>query len=115
MEMKNVIKKIASIAMAFTLLGTGTAVTKTISPKFDNTLVASAKEKTWYKAGTWKRITTIQKNGRKDVFSDSRGIVVYTSTDKEGYMEFKLYIPNCPSAVYVYRVKEVQYSGYIKW
>ena len=42
MEMKNVIKKIASIAMAFTLLGTGTAVTKTISPKSSNTLVASA-------------------------------------------------------------------------
>ncbi|WP_028515186.1 hypothetical protein [Ruminococcus flavefaciens] len=40
--MKNVIKKIASIAMAFTLLGTGTAVTKTISPKSDNTLVAQA-------------------------------------------------------------------------
>ena len=40
--MKNVIKKIASIAMAFTLLGTGTAVTKNLNPKFDNTLVASA-------------------------------------------------------------------------
>lgn len=40
--MKNVIKKIASIAMAFTLLGTVTAVTKTISPKTDNSIVASA-------------------------------------------------------------------------
>lgn len=40
--MKNVIKKIASIAMAFTLLGTGTTVTKTISPKSDNTIVAEA-------------------------------------------------------------------------
>jgi hypothetical protein len=41
-EMKNTIKKIASIAMAFTLLGTGTVATKTISPKSDNTLVAQA-------------------------------------------------------------------------
>ena len=40
--MKNVIKKIASIAMAFTLLGTGTAITKIIAPQEDNTLVASA-------------------------------------------------------------------------
>ena len=42
MEMKNIIKKIASIAMAFTLLGTGTTVTKTISLKSDNTIVAVA-------------------------------------------------------------------------
>ncbi len=43
--MKNTIKKIAAAAMAFTLLGTGTAVTKTIAPKADNTIVAFAKEK----------------------------------------------------------------------
>lgn len=42
MEMKNIIKKIASIAMAFTLLGTGTAVTKTISPNYGSTLTASS-------------------------------------------------------------------------
>jgi len=42
-KMKNVIKKIASIALAFTLLGTGTAVIQTISPKSDNTIVASAR------------------------------------------------------------------------
>jgi hypothetical protein len=40
--MKNAIKKIAAIAMAFTLLGTGTAVTKTIAPQFDNSIIASA-------------------------------------------------------------------------
>ncbi len=43
--MKTTIKKIAAAAMAFTLLGTGTAVTKTIAPKADNTIVAFAKEK----------------------------------------------------------------------
>ena len=40
--MKNVIKKIAATAMAFTILGTGTAVTKSIAPKMDNSIVASA-------------------------------------------------------------------------
>jgi outer membrane protein assembly factor BamB len=40
--MKSVLKKIAATAMAFTLLGTGTAITQTVSPKSDNTLVASA-------------------------------------------------------------------------
>lgn len=40
--MKNVIKKIASIAMTFTLLGTGTALTQTISPKSDYIITADA-------------------------------------------------------------------------
>ena len=40
--MKNVIKKVAAVAMAFTLLGTGSAVTKTINPKFDTAITASA-------------------------------------------------------------------------
>ena len=40
--MKNMINKIASVAMAFTLLGAGTTVAKNVNPKSDNTLVASA-------------------------------------------------------------------------
>ena len=40
--MKNVLKKISAIALAFTLLGTGTTVTKKIVPQFDNTITASA-------------------------------------------------------------------------
>lgn len=40
--MKKAVKKIAAVAMAFTLLGTGTTVINTFSPKSDNTLVASA-------------------------------------------------------------------------
>lgn len=40
--MKNVIKKIAAAAMAFTLLGSGTAVIKNAAPKFDNSITASA-------------------------------------------------------------------------
>lgn len=66
--MKNVIKKILSIAMAFVLLGTGITVTKTFSPKFDNTIVADAASKCahncrWYKIeGTLFKRTNI-KNG----------------------------------------------------
>lgn len=40
--MNNVIKKISAIALAFTLLRTGTAVTKTIAPQFDKSITASA-------------------------------------------------------------------------
>ena len=40
--MKNVLKKIVSVAMAFTLLGTGVAISNSISPESNNTLVASA-------------------------------------------------------------------------
>ena len=42
--MKNVIKKIAAVAMAFTILGTGTAIVKTVSPQFaeSTTMTASA-------------------------------------------------------------------------
>ncbi len=40
--MKNVIKRIASITMAVTLLGTGAAVSKNIAPQFDNAIIANA-------------------------------------------------------------------------
>jgi len=40
--MKNVIKKIAATVMAMTLLATGTTVSKTLAPRFDNVLTASA-------------------------------------------------------------------------
>ena len=40
--MNNIIKKVSAIAMAFTLLGTGTTIVKSVSPKSDNTLVADA-------------------------------------------------------------------------
>ena len=40
--MKNVIKKIAAVAMAFTLLGTGTTIAKTVNPKSVTSLSAHA-------------------------------------------------------------------------
>ena len=40
--MKNALKKIAAVAMAFTMLGAGVTATKTVYPKSDNSLVAHA-------------------------------------------------------------------------
>lgn len=40
--MKNALKKISAIAMAFTMLGTGTNVVKSATPKSNNALVAHA-------------------------------------------------------------------------
>ena len=40
--MKNVIKRITAVAMAFTMLGTGTAITKTISPQSVNFSVTAS-------------------------------------------------------------------------
>jgi len=40
--MKNIIKKISAVAMAFTLLGAGTVITKKVSPKSDTSISASA-------------------------------------------------------------------------
>ncbi|MCR4638213.1 hypothetical protein [Ruminococcus sp.] len=40
--MNKIIKKISAVAMAFTLLGAGSAAIKTIAPQTNNTLVASA-------------------------------------------------------------------------
>lgn len=40
--MNNIIKKITAITMAFTLLGSVTAIAKNVSPKSANTLTASA-------------------------------------------------------------------------
>lgn len=40
--MKNAIKKIAAVAMAFTLLGTGTTIAKTVNPQAMTALTAHA-------------------------------------------------------------------------
>ena len=40
--MKKVIKKITAITLAFTILGTGSAVIKNSTPKSDNTIIAYA-------------------------------------------------------------------------
>ncbi|MBQ6168546.1 hypothetical protein [Ruminococcus flavefaciens] len=40
--MKHILKKISAFALAFTILGAGSVMTKTVSPKSDNTLDAHA-------------------------------------------------------------------------
>ncbi len=40
--MNNIIKKDSAFAMAFTLLGAGTAIVKNVKPRFDTAITASA-------------------------------------------------------------------------
>lgn len=71
--MRNIVKKVAAFALAFTLLGTGTAVTKTISPDFNTAITASAAcyhnyGQPWVSYGEWRKtgyerdITYFQRN-----------------------------------------------------
>ena len=56
------LKKLTAAAMAFTLLGAGTAITKSVAPKADNTLKASA-------AVYGQRYTVVLKSGYLNVRS----------------------------------------------
>jgi hypothetical protein len=47
-EMKNIIKRVSAFAMAFTLLGSGTAIAKNVNPKFDTAITASAIQRVDY-------------------------------------------------------------------
>ncbi|MBR6995194.1 MAG: hypothetical protein IKH96_04160 [Ruminococcus sp.] len=40
--MKHILKKFSAFALAFTILGVGSVLTRTVSPKSDNTLTAYA-------------------------------------------------------------------------
>ena len=94
--MKNVIKKISAIALAFTLLGTGTAVTKIIAPQFDTAITASAACKNHVVSsssyGSWKEYKTThdgwwrcewQKWYKRTVKCSRCGKTLYTNYKKE--------------------------------
>lgn len=87
--MKNVIKKIAASVMAFTLLGTGTAITKTVSPKSDTTIVANA--------------ACNHNCGRYEMYSTWRtyGYVYKQVRTKNGYVSVKIGEKQCRT-VYTY-------------
>lgn len=101
--MKNVIKKIASIAMAFTLLGTGTAVTRTISPKSNNTITANAADtchcKTGRKYGTNTFVLDLKSFDRRATQNGIKGSI-YIADLKE-----VIKCANC-GKVYAYKTKE---------
>ncbi len=61
--MKNVIKKVSAIAMAFTLLGTGSVVTKTVSSDATNsyTITANAAKKCSHKKTTTTTVMVLEK------------------------------------------------------
>ena len=72
--MKNIIKKVSAIAMAFSLLGTGSAISKVISPDTQNSYIITAeaakKHKCWdsvyttYTESIYKEETYWDKNGK---------------------------------------------------
>ena len=51
--MNNIIKKVSAFAMAFTLLGTGTAITNIVSPQSNNAIVANAADNKIQSAVDW--------------------------------------------------------------
>ncbi|WP_295072089.1 hypothetical protein [Ruminococcus sp.] len=98
--MKNVLKKISAIAMAFTLLGSGTAIAKNLNPNSVPTLTASAAANSWTYCGTCNRLIVIHPNGTADVYT-YKNLSVYVQGDM-----LKMYAPNIPVAMYAYSVKE---------
>ncbi len=101
--MKNIIKKIAATAMAFTLLGAGTAVTKTIAPQFDNSITASAACSHTVGAGSageWKKYDTTHKGWlwgnwqwwyKQPVKCTKCGKVLWTNHKKEYWTTTTIY------------------------
>ena len=81
--MKKAIKKIAAVAMAFTLLGTGTTIAKTVNPKSVTTLSVHAacrnhvvdSSATDDNCGTWQYVGKEEPTG---FFNPDRGAFVYT-------------------------------------
>ncbi|WP_028518095.1 hypothetical protein [Ruminococcus flavefaciens] len=68
--MKKIVKKISAIAMAFTILGTGTAITKYVSPKSDNTLIAHAECRNCHNILTcWFTYTTKTGSGNSYLYT----------------------------------------------
>lgn len=85
--MKNTIKKIVSVAMAFTLLGTGTVIVKTIAPQSNNTITADAAcnhNMPRPKYGPWKKVENLYGGRYKEKREikwccNSCGKVLYTT------------------------------------
>lgn len=79
--MKKAIKKIAAVAMAFTLLGTGTTIAKTVNPKSVTTLSVHAacnhvvgSSATDDKCGKWQYVESYTQTG---FFNPDRGADVF--------------------------------------
>lgn len=91
--MKNAIKKIVSVAMAFTLLGTGMAITKIIAPQFDNSITASAAS---VNSTTCKHSTATRKTGQKTIYGVMYGNSFYGVKGPVAVdLYYEVYCPKC--------------------
>ena len=104
--MKNVLKKISAIAMAFALLGTGTTIAKNVNPKSVNTLTASAANDGWYYQTTCNKVTVTHWDGRVETFS-YRHMAVYVCN---GFKTMKICTPDVPVSIYVYSVQAARFE-----
>ncbi len=95
--MKHVLKKISAIAMAFTLLGAGTTITKNVAPQSIPTLTASAADG-WTYIGTGKKLSVIHYDGSTATYTYNK-LAVY----KRG-SEIKMSTPSIPVPMYCYSV-----------
>ena len=99
--MKRGIKRISAIAMAFTLIGTSTFISKVFSNDTNSVIVsyASDKNKNHGRVGTqtWGPYVSVTFNGR----TYSKGVRnVYVKTDSKTY--FRIYIGSTFMAEYPY-------------
>ena len=103
--MKNVLKKISAIAMAFALLGTGTTIAKNVNPKSVNTLTASAANDGWYYQTTCNKVVITHWDGRVETFK-YRSMSVYVSSD---FRSMKMYTPDVPVPISVYSIQAARF------
>ncbi len=110
--MKHVLKKISAIAMAFTLLGAGTAITKNVAPQSIPTLTANAGNNpndpwtyNWDYIGTCQRCVVYHWNGSQSTYTYNN-LSVYINGDR-----LRMSTPSVPVPIYVSSVKE----AYLIW
>ncbi|MCR5600676.1 MAG: hypothetical protein K6G33_08050 [Ruminococcus sp.] len=102
--MKHVLKKISAIAMAFTLLGAGTAIAKNVAPQSIPTLTASAADG-WYYQTTCNKVVVTHWDGSTSSYTYNN-LAVYCSRD---WRTLKMSTPSVPVPIYCYSVQAVRF------
>lgn len=93
-RMKKLIKKIVSIAMAFTILGAGSVITETVNPQLSNTITVSAACSHTVGSssyGAWTLVEKKQWGGwfSADYIAHSKRTVKCTKCGKTAYTQHK--------------------------
>ena len=70
-QMNNILKKVSAVALSFTLLGAGTIVANTISPKSTTSLVAHANSAYYWRYCTYlSQHYSTERNAHVDVYAE---------------------------------------------